>query len=272
MPRYRMLIDADKCMNCKACVLGCQQRNEVPYGFSRNWIRKDVSLEHKYGWAFQPGGCMQCASPLCVEACPTKATWKDQDGVVVVDFKRCIGCGGCIEACPYDARHRDPVHGIADKCDYCASTRPLGLEPACVQLCPTRARIFGDDTDPASEVSKVLATHKIVTVESVKTPTAPTLAYIDKTVNTAWPRPVTVPTPLALMGPVATGIRWIGGFALLGILGVFVKQLLLPSDEEPHGDAKQKAAENSTAQKASGKSAAQGAQAEKKTTGQGGAA
>lgn len=232
MTHYRMLIDADKCMNCKACVLACQQRNRVASGYSRNWVRQDASGAAKFGWAFQPGGCMQCEHPLCVDACPTRATWKGEDGVVLIDPIRCIGCGACVKACPYDARHRDPVRGVADKCDYCAVTRALGLEPACVSVCSTRARLFGDDTDPASAVSTAMKTSPLAFVTSEATPTGPTLGYIGTPANTAWPREAHVPLPVALMGMVSGGIRWVGGLTLLAIAGVFIKQRISPSVEE----------------------------------------
>lgn len=234
MPQYRMLIDSDKCMNCGACVLGCQQRNTVSYGYFRNWVREAPSKRHASGKGYQPGGCMQCDAPLCVDACPTMATWKGTDGVIIIDPERCIGCGACLAACPYDARYRDPVRGTADKCDYCASTRALGLPPACVQLCPTKARLFGDSGDPASPVSRALGGNKLIYVESAASPTKPTLAYLGKTAPTDWPRAAAQPTPIAAMSVLSTGIRWLGGLALFGVVAMFFKQIILPSDTTGH--------------------------------------
>ena len=117
MSRYIMAIDANKCINCKACVLACQQRNGTPYGHSRNWVRETPDKLSLLGTAYQPGACMHCDHPLCVDACPTHATYKADDGSVGIDPERCIGCGGCIEACPYGARYKHPVTGRADKCD-----------------------------------------------------------------------------------------------------------------------------------------------------------
>lgn len=219
-------------MNCGACVVGCQQRNAVPYGFHRNWIRADASPRHGMGTGFQPGGCMQCEQPLCVEACPTRATWKDADGVVMIDRARCIGCGGCIAACPYDARFRHPTLHIADKCDYCASTRSTGVAPACVQLCPTRARVFGDADDPASEVAALLKGP----VRYVESPSKPTLAYTNHTTDLNWPRRAEVPAPLRAMGWVGLGVKILGGLSLAGVVAVFLKQLVMPSDDESHDD------------------------------------
>ena len=147
MSRYIMAIDANKCINCKACVLACQQRNGTPYGHSRNWVRETPDKLSLLGTAYQPGACMHCDHPLCVEACPTHATYKADDGSVGIDPERCIGCGGCIEACPYGARYKHPVTGRADKCDYCRRATP-GQVPACVQVCPVRCRVFGDADNP----------------------------------------------------------------------------------------------------------------------------
>ena len=133
MSRYIMAIDANKCINCKACVLACQQRNGTPYGHSRNWVRETPDKLSLLGTAYQPGACMHCDHPLCVEACPTHATYKADDGSVGIDPERCIGCGGCIEACPYGARYKHPVTGRADKCDYCRRATP-GQVPACAQV------------------------------------------------------------------------------------------------------------------------------------------
>ena len=96
MSRYIMAIDANKCINCKACVLACQQRNGTPYGHSRNWVRETPDKLSLLGTAYQPGACMHCDHPLCVEACPTHATYKADDGSVGIDPERCIGCGGSL--------------------------------------------------------------------------------------------------------------------------------------------------------------------------------
>ena len=141
MPRYVMAIDASKCLNCKACLIACQQRNAVPYGLSRNWVRETPDTASPSGWRYQPGACMHCDEPSCVDACPTHATYKAEDGVVMVDETRCIACGSCMRACPYQARHIDPARRVVDKCDYCAPSRAEGMEPACVSVC-TISRLF----------------------------------------------------------------------------------------------------------------------------------
>ena len=105
---------------------------------------------------FQPGQCMQCDTPSCVAACPVDATYKQADGLVVIDPMKCIGCGNCVTACPYGARYRDPGTRRADKCDFCEHRLKRGEEPACVVTCPTKARTFGDLNDPNSEVSRMV--------------------------------------------------------------------------------------------------------------------
>lgn len=132
---------------------------------------------------------MHCDEPSCVDACPTHATYKAEDGVVMVDETRCIACGSCMRACPYQARHIDPARRVVDKCDYCAPSRAEGMEPACVSVCTTRARVFGDVDDPQSPVSKVLGSHKVTFVEAEDAPTKPTLAYLNDVADKHWPRP-----------------------------------------------------------------------------------
>lgn len=234
MIHYVMAIDATKCMNCKACVVACQQRNGVPYGHSRNWIRETSDRESPSGLGYQPGACMHCDKPLCVDACPTRATYKAEDGSVRIDRNRCIGCGSCVEACPYDARFLNPRTGTADKCDYCASTMGLGIPPACVLACPTHCRIFGNAADPDTPVAKALANNPQLHVVSPRLDTKPTLTYLKRTAPLDWPREARVPAVLASIAPLAMGVRWLGGLTLLGLIGVFLRNLLTPSPEEHH--------------------------------------
>ena len=237
MPHLVMAIDAAKCLNCKACILACQQRNGVPYDCARNWIRETADASARMGVSFQPGACMHCDRPLCVDACPTHATYKSDDGSVVIDSDRCIGCGGCIEACPYDARFKHPVTGRADKCDYCRHATP-GQVPACVQVCPVHCRIFGDADNPGDPVVQALAHNRQIHVTPADFDTKPTLTYLNATTPTDWPQKKDVPPTLAAIGPLASVVRGLGGLALFGVAGVFVKQLFCPSDAEKGGSEK----------------------------------
>ena len=231
MTKYAMILDSSKCINCRACVVACQQENGVPYGDARNWVKQGFdntpSLVH-----FQPGNCMHCDEPMCVTACPTGATWKDEaDGIVKVDPARCIGCGSCIKACPYGARYRDDALGVVDKCNYCTRLREMGQEPACVAVCPTRVRIFGDLDDPGSEISKTAKANKLVRVTAPNTDTRPDLFYIEHTAPMDWPRDVEPPLPLRIWKSMLTPVtRYAGGMALLGIGAVALKQLFTRKD------------------------------------------
>lgn len=230
-----MAIDANKCMNCKACVIACRHRNSVSYEGGRNWVKATQDASSLSGWHYQPGGCMQCDKPQCVDACPTGATYKADDGVVYVDPGKCIGCGSCISSCPYDARHKDMARGgIADKCDFCQESRGRGLAPACVSVCPTHARVFGDIDDPNSEVAKYVAANKdnLVYVKAPNVDTDPSLAYVGRTVPTDWPRDSEISPPMKALGLASTAVSWLGGICLLGIGGVIVKQIVLPSDKD----------------------------------------
>ena len=182
--QYGMIIDIDKCVGCHACTIACKAEWEVPAQFGRNWVYRLGPAKTSTGelaFTFYPGLCNHCDKPACVDACPadpvqatfkdvktgkTKtmeiaATWKDPfNGTVQIDKTRCMGCGACAEACPYGARYVNPdladdeSEGKADKCTYCMPRVAEGLQPACVQTCLAGARIFGDLTDPNSEVSK----------------------------------------------------------------------------------------------------------------------
>lgn len=181
--QYGMIIDIDRCVGCHACVIACKAEWEVPAQFNRNWVHRLGPEETSQGLAYTyyPGLCNHCDDPPCVSACPADpvemtfrdaksgktvsmevaATWKDPfNGTVQIDVARCIGCGACRDACPYNARYinedlaDDKSVGKADKCTYCMPRVAEGLEPACVQTCLADARIFGDLDDPESKVAQ----------------------------------------------------------------------------------------------------------------------
>ncbi|MEM2238304.1 MAG: 4Fe-4S dicluster domain-containing protein [Candidatus Caldarchaeum sp.] len=151
--RYAMLIDVDKCYGCMACVVACAAENNVPLGNFRTWIEH---LEKPDGTnIFIPKQCNHCDDPPCVPPCPTGATYKTDDGLVLVNDELCIGCGACIKACPYGARFINPIKGVADKCTFCDHRLAAGLLPACVEACPTGARVFGPLAE-ANELSRIV--------------------------------------------------------------------------------------------------------------------
>ncbi|MHC4275638.1 MAG: 4Fe-4S dicluster domain-containing protein [Planctomycetota bacterium] len=188
MPRYGMVIDLKRCYGCYACVMGCKVKNHTPpevfwarilkgeRGTFPNTIRQAL-----------PVLCMHCDEPSCMEVCPTGATQKQDDGIVIVDKDKCMGCKYCIMACPYGARYSvekwesyfpdglelSPYEefakqawetkfgcGVATKCDFCRDRLADGREPACVEVCPAKARTFGDLDDPDSEVSVLIRRHR----------------------------------------------------------------------------------------------------------------
>jgi Fe-S-cluster-containing dehydrogenase component len=177
--KYAIVIDASRCIDCKACMIACKVENNVPEGSWRNWIRPLWDRGGDRKSEFQPGQCMQCDTPSCVAACPVDATYKQPDGLVVIDSKKCIGCGNCITACPYGPRYRNSALHIADKCDFCEHRLKRGQEPACVVTCPTKTRTFGDLNDPQSEVSRMVKDKKLVRVIAPHINTGPNI-YCNK--------------------------------------------------------------------------------------------
>ncbi len=178
--RLGLVIDLDTCVGCNACAVACKQWNasgttgpladDSPYGHDPtgvwfNRIRSFETGEYPHGrTVHMPMSCLHCEEAWCVTVCPTGATYKrPEDGIVLVDQDKCMGCGYCAWACPYGARELDPADGVMKKCTLCIdriydeALPEAEREPACVLTCPTRARIFGDLDDPGSEASRAVA-------------------------------------------------------------------------------------------------------------------
>ncbi len=195
-------LDLSRCVGCRRCVYACvgenNQSRERP---QIHWIRvlemskaHGVDLthaEHYYdpatvpqeGKFYFPVQCQQCRNPPCTKACPTQATWKEKDGIVVVDYDWCIGCRCCMSACPYGARHftlaeptlpaadlnpsqhylgnRPRPVGVVEKCTFCIQRVRNGRYPACLEACPVGARKFGNLLDPESEIRRVMETKRV---------------------------------------------------------------------------------------------------------------
>ena len=177
--RLGLVIDLDICVGCHACVVNCKEWNtggypaplsdQDPYGASARgaWLNRVHAYEIDDGGSGRtvhfPKSCLHCENAHCVTVCPTGASYKrEEDGIVLVDEERCIGCGLCAWACPYGARELDGAEGVMKKCTLCIDriyndTLPAHeREPACVATCPARARHFGDLADPHSAVSKLV--------------------------------------------------------------------------------------------------------------------
>lgn len=183
---WRFVVDIRKCIGCGRCVNACKLENDVPLEpeYNRTWIERYVITENEevfvdspnagidgftadyinakyknlYIWKsfFVPKLCNHCQSPPCVQVCPVGATYSTREGIVLVDRKACIGCRYCIQACPYGARFLDPRLKVVDKCTWCYHRISKGLVPACVEVCPVGARVFGDIRDSESTVSMIL--------------------------------------------------------------------------------------------------------------------
>lgn len=194
-PQWRFIVDLRKCIGCGHCVRACKLENDVTEGaeHSRTWVERYVVTEHEevlvdspesgiHGFAdehiadkygdldirrsfFVPKLCNHCASAPCITVCPVGANHTSPEGAVLIDRKACIGCAYCIQACPYGARFMDSRRHIVDKCSWCYHRTSNGGEPACVHVCPTGARVFGDITDKDGVVATLLRENTISTLK-----------------------------------------------------------------------------------------------------------
>ena len=176
---YAFVVDTTKCIGCGRCVAACKAENNVPGGKYRTWVERYIITESHKVLVDSPNGaingfenknideriakaffvpklCNQCAKPVCVQVCPVGATYRTKDGVVLVDAKHCVGCGYCVQSCPYGVRFINPRTHTADKCTWCYQRITKGLKPACVQACPREARLFGNLKDPDSRIKQII--------------------------------------------------------------------------------------------------------------------
>lgn len=195
---YGFVVDTTKCIGCGSCVRACRAENGVPDGFNRTWVEQytfyadgevgvsspnggesgfaDEVPERHTGEAaahgapvrgfFVPKLCNHCIDTPCIQVCPVGASFKTEEGVVLVDHERCVGCAYCVQACPFGSRYLDPNTMTADKCTWCHHRITKGMLPACVVSCPADARIFGNVSDPESTISKILASSRVQVLKS----------------------------------------------------------------------------------------------------------
>ena len=216
-------LDLSRCVGCRRCVYACVKENnqsrqaeDASHASQIHWIRVlEMEKEHgvdfthadayynpaevpREGHFYIPVSCQQCENAPCVRACPVGATWKEPDGIVVVDYDWCIGCRYCMVACPYGARHfnwsepnlppeevnphahllgnRPRPKGVVEKCTFCIQRVREGRYPACVEICPAGARKFGNLLDPESEIRYVME-HKRVFILKEELNTQPKFFY-----------------------------------------------------------------------------------------------
>ena len=155
-----MAVDTKKCVGCSDCVVACQAENKVPIGYCRDWVVEIVTgVFPEVEVELRSERCNHCENSPCVRCCPTGASHYEDGGIVVVTGNDCIGCGACIQSCPYDARYSHP-EGFVDKCTFCLHRVKRGYQPACVRVCPTNCLYFGDLDNPKSDVSIALKKRK----------------------------------------------------------------------------------------------------------------
>ncbi len=176
---YGFIIDNRKCIGCHACTVACKSEHDVPIGVNRTWVKYIEKGEFPdTRRLFSVMRCNHCADAPCVEICPTEALYTRADGIVDFDDRRCISCKACTQACPYDSIYINPDTMVAQKCNYCSHRTDIGLEPACVVVCPEHAIISGDMDNPLTEISNLLA-RETVSVRKAEKGTNPKLFYID---------------------------------------------------------------------------------------------
>ncbi|MDA8291865.1 MAG: polysulfide reductase NrfD [Actinomycetota bacterium] len=176
-PRWAKVLDQTRCIGCHACTTACKSENAVPVGVTRTYVKSvEVGRFPLVRRAFQVTRCNQCDDAPCVAACPTGAMLTRPDGIVDFDKSICIGCKACMAACPYDAIFINPEDHSAEKCNFCAHRLEIGLEPACVTVCPTEAILVGDMNDPTSKVAQIVQ-RQPVTVRRHEKGTRPALFY-----------------------------------------------------------------------------------------------
>ncbi|UJF17355.1 4Fe-4S dicluster domain-containing protein [Vibrio sp. SS-MA-C1-2] len=185
--RYSMVIDLRRCVGCQACTVACTIENQPPLGQFRTTVNQyEVSdndnLDAPAAFFMMPRLCNHCETPACLPVCPTGATYQRDDGIVVVNNEWCVGCGYCVQACPYEARFINHETNTADKCTFCAHRLDAGLLPACVETCVGGARVIGDLNDPNSEINRLLKeNHSDIKVLQPDAGTAPRVFYIGMT-------------------------------------------------------------------------------------------
>jgi Fe-S-cluster-containing dehydrogenase component len=203
--QFAYALDISRCIGCRRCVYACVEENNQSRDPQIHWIRvyamekeKGVDFQHadpyydppqvpEEGHFYVPVQCQQCENPPCTKVCPVGATWKENDGIVVIDYDWCIGCRYCMAACPYGARHfnwaaptlpkdelnlnthvlgnRPRPKGVVEKCTFCIQRTRVGRYPACAEACPVGARKFGNLLDPEGEIRYIIERKRVLVLK-----------------------------------------------------------------------------------------------------------
>ena len=175
--QYGFVIDQTACIGCHACTVACKTEHDVPLGVDRTWVKYiETGTWPDTKRSFSVMRCNHCTDAPCVSICPTNALFRRDDGIVDFDTSLCIGCKSCMQACPYDALYIDPHDHTAQKCNYCVHRVEVGLEPACVVVCPEGAIISGDLDDPTTPISQLVHAERMLQ-RSTEQGTGPNLWY-----------------------------------------------------------------------------------------------
>jgi anaerobic dimethyl sulfoxide reductase subunit B (iron-sulfur subunit) len=151
--RYGFHFNSSSCTGCKACQIACKGKNQLPVGIlwrrvievsGGHWEKREEAWIDKTFTYYLSVACMHCERPICVGVCPTRALTQREDGIVLIDSDRCMGCHYCEWACPYDALQFDKERGVMTKCDFCYDDLDQGKSPACVSACQMRVLEFGE--------------------------------------------------------------------------------------------------------------------------------
>ncbi len=201
--KFAFVVDITRCIGCGSCCVADKNEFKVPDGMYRTWVERYIIDDEDNVYVDSPDGglkgyhqprtdisnpvrdtffapklCNMCEKPSCVQVCPVGATFQTDDGFVLVDKKRCVACGYCVQACPYSVRFINPETKTADKCTWCYHRVREGLLPACVNVCPVQARLFGDMNDKKSEVYKIIHEPHVVSVLKPDMGNQPALHYV----------------------------------------------------------------------------------------------
>jgi sulfur reductase FeS subunit len=197
MARYGIVIDMRSCTGCKVCIAACAAENKTPFWnekFRTHFEEQETGHFPDVQRLKLPRQCMHCDNSPCLSACPARATYRRSDGIIMIDYDRCIGCYLCFQVCPYNARYSYELEDVekeralygmlashrvphVDKSTLCAHRVEENLEPAYVAACPQQARIFGDLDRATSEVHKLVSTGRAMALNAASG-SSPKVMYI----------------------------------------------------------------------------------------------